>query len=254
MFAEVVYATSPGSRRPNEDLVIAGPSWIVVLDGATAADGVDGGCAHDVPWLVARLGGALSAGLSADSGTPLPALLEAAIVDTMAAHGGACDLADPDSPSATVALVRSGPERVEWLVLGDSPVILSRAGGGIEVIGDDRLERLPGGRPYSLELVRRTRNAPGGFWVAGARPEAAGQAVHGAADAREVAAAGVCTDGVTRLVEWYGWSWDDLAAALAGPGPEAVIRAVRDLEGARGPVRGKRHDDATAVWGRVRPR
>ncbi|MGW0203123.1 hypothetical protein [Nonomuraea sp. NPDC003201] len=30
MFAEVACASRPGSGRPNEDLVIAGPSWIVV--------------------------------------------------------------------------------------------------------------------------------------------------------------------------------------------------------------------------------
>ncbi|MGP4100823.1 hypothetical protein [Nonomuraea sp. KM90] len=36
---------------------------------------------------------------------------------------------------------------------------------------------------------------------------------------------------------------------LAGEGPAALIAAVRELEAERGPVRGKRHDDATAAWG-----
>jgi hypothetical protein len=72
-------------------------------------------------------------------------------------------------------------------------------------------------------------------------------------DARELRAVGACTDGVGRLVDWYGWSWDDLAAALEGQGPGAVIAAVRELESARGPVRGKRHDDATAAWARLGP-
>ncbi|MGN9844120.1 protein phosphatase 2C domain-containing protein [Nonomuraea sp. H19] len=251
MFTEITYATAPGSERPNEDLVIAGPSWIVVLDGATAAAGVDSGCAHDVPWLVARLGGALAGRLAVDRDTPLAGVLEAAIDATAAAHGQGCDLGNPDSPSSTVAMVRLGPERVEYLVLGDSPVVLSLAGGGVQVVDDDRLERLPGGRPYPPELVRRMRNAPGGFWVAAARPEAAGQSVTGAVDAREVRGVGVCTDGVARLVDWYGWSWADVVTTLDGAGPGAVIRAVRELEAARGPVRGKRHDDATAAWGRA---
>ncbi|MGP3918139.1 protein phosphatase 2C domain-containing protein [Nonomuraea sp. 10N515B] len=254
MFAEVTYATRPGSAdRPNEDLVIAGPSWIVVLDGATAAAGVDSGCVHDVPWLVARLGGALAARLAADGDTPLAGVLERAIEETVAAHGDGCDLGNPDSPSATVAMVRIGRGRVEYLVLGDSPVVLARAGGGVAVVADDRLERLPGGRPYTVELVRRMRNAPGGFWVAAARPEAAGQGVGGAVDVREVRGVGVCTDGVARLVDWYGWNWDDVVAMLDGEGPDAVIGAVRGLEEAHGPGRGKRHDDASVAWGRVRP-
>ncbi|MEV1000901.1 protein phosphatase 2C domain-containing protein [Nonomuraea sp. NPDC050202] len=250
MFAEITYATRPGSRRPNEDLVIAGPSWIVVLDGATAAAGVDSGCVHDVAWLVGRLGGALAARLAGGDGAPLADVLESAIEETGAAHSGACDLGNPDSPSATVAMVRAGG-RVEYLVLGDSAVVFSGPGGAARAVSDDRLERLPGGRPYSLELVRRMRNAPGGFWVAGARPEAARQSVTGEVDAGEVSGVGVFTDGVTRLCDWYGWSWEAVLALLAGRGPEAVIGAVRELEAARGPVRGKRHDDATAAWGRL---
>ncbi|MCK2219302.1 protein phosphatase 2C domain-containing protein [Actinomadura sp. ATCC 31491] len=254
MFAEVSCASAPGSAgRPNEDLVIAGPSWAVVLDGATAPAGVDSGCAHDVPWLVARLGGALAARLSAGprTGTPLTGVLEEAIAATMGAHGSGCDLGNPDSPSATVALARVAGGRLEYLVLGDSPVLLATAGGGVRVVADDRLERLPGGRPYSLELVRSLRNTPEGFWVAAARPEAARQAVTGSVPLRELRAAGLCTDGVTRLVDRYGWSWDTLAAELESRGPRAVIDEVRALEAGSGVVRGKLHDDATAVWARV---
>ncbi|TDD23012.1 protein phosphatase 2C domain-containing protein [Nonomuraea diastatica] len=248
MFTEVTYATSAGSRRRNEDLVIAGPSWIVVLDGATAAAGVDSGCAHDVPWLVARLGGALAVRLATGRGDTLAAILESSIEELAAAHGGGCDLGNPDSPSSTVAMARADRGRVDYLVLGDSPVVCSLADGGVLAVVDDRLERLPGGRPYSLELVRRMRNAPGGFWVAGARPEAARESVCG-----EVAAAGVAvlTDGVARLVDWYGWSWADVPAALAARGPAALVAAVRELESARGPVSGKPHDDATVAWGRL---
>ncbi|MFG1707325.1 protein phosphatase 2C domain-containing protein [Nonomuraea sp. M3C6] len=251
MFAEVTYASRAGSARPNEDLVVAGPSWIVVLDGATAAAGVDSGCVHDVAWLVGRLGGALASALAAECDGTLARILEAAIEETMAAHSGTCDLGNPDSPSSTVAMVRGGRNGVEYLVLGDSPVALSMVGGGVRVVSDERVEGLPGGRPYTVELVRRMRNAPGGFWVAGARPEAARHAVCGAVDVGEVRGAGVVTDGVARLVEWYGWSWGDVLAALETGGPGALIEAVRELEVSRGPVRGKRHDDATAAWLRV---
>ncbi|NBE96044.1 protein phosphatase 2C domain-containing protein [Nonomuraea sp. KC401] len=248
MFTEVAYATSAGSGRGNEDLVIAGPAWIVVLDGATAAAGVDSGCAHDVSWLVARLGGALAARLSTGrDDDPLADVLESAVEEVAEAHGGACDLGNPDSPSSTVAMVRTDGGRVDYLVLGDSPVVCSLPDGGVLTVVDDRLERLPGGRPYSLELVRRMRNAPGGFWVAGARPEAARESVCGTVAADGVA---VLTDGVARLVDWYGWSWAEFLAALAARGPAALIAAVRELESARGPVWGKAHDDATVAWAR----
>ncbi|MFC7586689.1 hypothetical protein ACFQYP_25335 [Nonomuraea antimicrobica] len=154
-------------------------------------------------------------------------------------------------------MVRSR-ERLEYLVLGDSPVVFSLVGGGTRVVCDDRLERLPGGRPYSLELVRRLRNAPGGFWVAGARPEAARESVTGEVDpdgagarGSAVRGVGVFTDGVGRLADWYGWSWADVLELLSGRGPGALIAAVRELETARGPVWGKTHDDATAAWGRL---
>ncbi|MEO3868162.1 protein phosphatase 2C domain-containing protein [Nonomuraea sp. B12E4] len=253
MFAEVAHASRAGSERPNEDLVIAGPSWAVVLDGATAAPGVDSGCAHEVAWLVGRLGGALAARLAAGHAGTLAGLLEQAIEEVCAAHRGTCDLRNPDSPSSTVAMVRGARGRVEYLVLGDSPVAFLRADGRVEVACDERLERLPGGRPYSVELVRRLRNAPGGFWVAGALPAAARQAVCGSVAARGVRGVGVFTDGVGRLVDWYGWSWGDVLAAVESEGPGAVLGAVRELEIARGPVRGKRHDDASAAWLRLEP-
>nr|WP_055502479.1 protein phosphatase 2C domain-containing protein [Nonomuraea pusilla] len=249
MFTRVSYAIRAGSAgRPCEDLAVAGPSWAVVIDGATAPPGPGGGCVHGVAWLAARLGGALAAGLSARPETGLAELLSDAVTAVTAAHGGACDLDDPDSPSATVCVVRLSGDRLHYLVLGDSPVAFLRRDGTAEVVADDRLERLPGGRPYPLELVRRLRNAPGGFWVAGNRPEAAGQALAGAVDARELAGVGLFTDGVARLADWYGWSWESVLTRLAGEGPEALIAAVRELERTRGPVWGKLHDDATALW------
>ncbi|NRQ37859.1 protein phosphatase 2C domain-containing protein [Nonomuraea sp. NN258] len=245
---KVSYASLAGSARPNEDLVVAGPTWAAVLDGATAAAGVDSGCAHDVPWLVSRLAAGLAQALLADPGLPLAGALEHAIRTAMTAHGGGCDLGNPDSPSSTAAIVRWAGDRVEYLVLGDSPVVLRHRDGRVTVAGDDRLDRLPGGRPYSLDLVRRSRNTAGGFWVASTAPGAAHEAVTGSVEAAGLAGAGLFTDGVGRLVDWYGWTWESVAGTVAAQGPESAIRAVRAAERAHGPVTGKPHDDATAVW------
>ncbi|MGI5271466.1 protein phosphatase 2C domain-containing protein [Nonomuraea sp. CA-218870] len=240
----VSYASAAAPGRANEDYVLAGPSWVVVLDGATPAPGVEPGCRHGVPWLVRALAAALAPGM--DGGEPLPEVLSAAIAATVKAHDGACDLGNPNSPSATVALARRRGDLLEYLVLCDSAVVLWRRDGRVTVVRDDRLDRLPGGRPYSLELVASLRNRPGGFWVASTCPEAAGQALAGAVPVAGLRGAALFTDGVTRLADWYGRTWESLAAGAAEP--ENLLAEVREQERARGVPHGKPHDDATAVW------
>jgi Protein phosphatase 2C len=237
------FATCAGGERPNEDYAVCGPDWAVVLDGATPLDDVDSGCRHDVPWLVRQLAAGITACLLSDQ-MPLPDVLAEAIRRTCDAHASSCDLSNPDSPSSTAAIVRARGGVLDYLVLGDSPVVLRR-GREIVPVQDDRADHLPGGRPYSAGLVRRWRNVPGGFWVASTSERAAHEAIAGSAS--DVTEAALLTDGVTRLVERYGAKWAELFNALEGPdGPAAVIRWVRDEERAAPPP-GKRHDDATAI-------
>ncbi|GGK72688.1 hypothetical protein Sme01_07820 [Sphaerisporangium melleum] len=248
----VVYSTAAapgGGGRRNEDFVIAGPDWVVVLDGATAAAGADSGCRHDVAWYVARLGTGLARGLAAGPETDLRDVLADAIREVTGCHGGSCDLDNPDSPSSTAAIVRRRGAAVDYLVLCDSPVVLRGRDGTVRVIHDDRTEHLPGGRPYSAALVRSMRNRQGGFWVAAARPEAAHQALTGSVAAADLDGALLVTDGVTRLVEWYGRTWEHLTATAATAGPVELIIQVRAAEREHGAPRGaKPHDDATAAW------
>ncbi|WP_049567807.1 protein phosphatase 2C domain-containing protein [Nonomuraea sp. SBT364] len=240
----VRYATAAAPGRANEDYVIAGPSWVALFDGATAPPGVRSGCVHDVRWLVRTLASGVAARV--DGGEPLADVLADAIAATMSRHAGTCDLANPDSPSATAALARLRGDRLDYLVLCDSAIGLAHPGGGVTVVRDERLDRLPGGRPYSVELVRSLRNRPGGFWVASTCPAAAGRALAGTVDAAGLEGVALFTDGVTRLADWYGRTWDELVAGARDP--EALIAEVRRRERALGPVRGKQHDDATAAW------
>jgi hypothetical protein len=242
-------ATMAGTAdRPNEDYGAAGPDWAMVLDGATHFEGVETGCIHDVPWLVGNLAAALVEQLILGPGN-LPEILACAIEVTCSAHVNTCDLTNPDSPSSTVALVRSVGNAIEYLVLGDSPVIL-RTGNGITAVVDDRVDHLqPGGRPYTRELVRSKRNASGGFWVASTNPQAAHEAISGIV--YDVTHVTLLTDGVTRLVEYYGYSWTDIFELLNRDGPSALIQRVREAEWASPPPAhgyGKQHDDATAVY------
>jgi hypothetical protein len=242
---------APDRRPPavNEDLVLTGPDFVVVLDGATApaaAAGIESGCRHTVAWLVAKLGGHLALPLIGRSEAPLPDLLADAIAALGADHATTCDLTNPDSPSSTVSMVRVTQQHVEHLVLADSPVVLRSPDHRTTLIADNRVELLP---EYTFAAVRRWRNQPGGFWVASTEPKAAYEAVTGTTDRADVELVAVLTDGASRYSERYGHSWDDLIELLDTQGPQALIDTVRryDTEAADGAFRGKRHDDATAV-------
>lgn len=248
----IAYETiaAPG-RLHNEDFVIAGPTWVAVLDGATAPAGGESGCIHDVPWLVTQLGAALGRELSTRPDIDLADILAGAIRAVMVAHEDTCDLTNVDSPSSTVAVIRRRGELLDYLVLCDSPIVLQHTDGTLTVVDDDRTDHLPGGRPYSRELVRSLRNRAGGFWVASTVPEAAYEALTGSVELDTVSGALLATDGVTRLVEWYGHSWETVVATAASAGPGELIARVRQAERERPeatPSFAKAHDDATASW------
>lgn len=99
---------APDRRPPavNEDLVLTGPDFVVVLDGASAPPGVDSGCRHTVAWLVSQLATELAPPLLSHSSAPLTDLLTDAIAAVRATHAGTCDVTNPDSPSSTVSMLR----------------------------------------------------------------------------------------------------------------------------------------------------
>jgi len=55
------------------------------------------------------------------------------------------------------------------------------------------------------------------------------------------------TDGVTRLIDWYGYDWPAIFSVLTSEGPSGLIARVRSAEWTSPPSYGKPHDDATAV-------
>ena len=230
----------------NEDLVLTGPDFAVVLDGATAGKGIDSGCRHSVAWLVGRLARELAVPLLSQSSTPLPDLLADAITAVCAVHAGTCDLSNPDSPSSTVAMFRARPDQVEYLVLADSPLAVRSPDGAITVHSDNRVDLLP---EYSFEAVRRHRNQPGGFWAASTEPKAAHEALTGTTDRADVELIAVLSDGAARYAERYRHSWEDLIDVLTTEGPATLVDRVWAYDEVAHPdsFRGKRYDDASAV-------
>ena len=247
---QILYASEPTPGRVNEDFVITGPSWAVLLDGASAPAGVDSGCIHDVPWFVHHLGTELAGRLTLSPQEPLDDALAGAITETGRLHEHTCDLSNPDSPSATVVAVRERNGRLDYLTLADSPLVVD-AEGEVRAITDDRTAHL---RDYSQEGIRAARNSPDGFYVASALPEAAYKAIRGSLQAASVRRTALLSDGAARLVERFAVvDWRQLVDLLATQGPHELLRRTRDAERAetdseRASRRGKRHDDATAVF------
>ncbi|MBS2539109.1 protein phosphatase 2C domain-containing protein [Catenulispora sp. NF23] len=255
---EVSYVCQAASApRPNDDFVIATESFVIVLDGATAPVGVDSGCVHDVPWLVARLGANLAGLLLREPRAALVDVLRGGIAATMGEHADTCDLENPDSPSSTAVMLRCGAQTVDYIVLGDSAIVIERGVGAsasasasateLTVAHDNRTAHLP---DYSVGGVSRLRNTDEGFWIASNRPEAADKAIVGSIPIGDVTRAALMTDGITRLVERYGRTWLEVLERMDKYGPREVVADVRgeELATPSGSYRGKVHDDVTAVF------
>ncbi|MFF3942781.1 hypothetical protein [Streptomyces phaeofaciens] len=263
----VAMDTQPGGAAPNEDWVAGTPTLAVVLDGLSTA-GLDTGCRHGVPWYVAHLGGQLVAGLT-DPVSPLAAGLAGALERVAALHPE-CDLGNPGTPSATVAMLRQREGFLDHLVLADSPVVFE-GHQGFSVITDLRVDEVLPELRAEVEqhetdtadheealqrfvaAQRQTRNTPGGYWVAAAGPEAADHALVGSTPLGDVRAAAVVSDGASRLVTEYAMAtWHEVFTMLRTGGPRELIDTVRRTEamdptGRRWP-RYKSGDDASVIF------
>ncbi|MBE3008361.1 protein phosphatase 2C domain-containing protein [Microbispora sp. NEAU-D428] len=266
----VAFASQPAHPdRPNEDFIGATADAVVLLDGASIPPGVTSTCSHSVRWYSHTLGSTLLAEMTQSAG-PLPELLAQGIKRVTSLHDFTCDLTHGGSPSATVIMLRHTADHLDWLVLGDSTLILDTGTPEPMVICDDRLEQvaaphrvrldsLPVGTPEHAEARReyvetlgQYRNRDGGFWVASTDPLAADQALTGTIPTGQVHAAALVTDGATDAVSRYRLiTWRQLLNVLTQDGPTGLIGRVREAErsdphGERWP-RSKTHDDATAA-------
>lgn len=274
----MIKATRPGrDDKPNEDFVTAehsnGVACAVLLDGAGGPSELPTGCRHGTSWYVQHLGEATRAQMLADPGMDLQTILAAGIERVSQSHAATCDITDPGTPSATIIMMRVADGDLEWLVLGDSSLIIERAGGQIDVHTDRRIDSvaadlkaamdgLPTGTPEHqaarLEFVtsqRNARNREEGYWIASTSPAAASHAYVGRAPAAEVTRVALISDGVARFVEFGLGGWRDLLDQLDKPaGPDAVFDTIRsaELTDPAGKVwpRAKRHDDVAVVFHR----
>ncbi|MDH6120161.1 protein phosphatase 2C domain-containing protein [Kitasatospora sp. GAS204B] len=257
--------------RENEDFAAATPEALVLLDGSSSPEGMESGCRHGTAWYARRLGVHLLARLTDRSDRSITECLADAIVETAALHGGRCDLAHPGTPAAMVVAARLHGPSLEYLVLGDSLLVLEPKSGPPRVIGDN--QPFPAGESLRRSLVeaehgsaeraalhlryalavRAVRNTGRGPWIAAASPKAVAHAETGFVRLDSLRALAAVTDGAARYAERFALGdWSEALRLLADAGPAALIDRVREVEAAdprceRLP-RGKAQDDASALY------
>ncbi|WP_142265172.1 protein phosphatase 2C domain-containing protein [Streptomyces sp. SLBN-115] len=255
--------------RENEDFAAAAPDAAVLLDGAGVA-GAETGCKHGVAWFSATLGGLLLSTITAQPARPLADCLADTITTIRSLHEDSCDLTHRASPTSTVVAVRVGAKALEYLVLGDSSLLLADTAGEVVAVTDRRLDEvsnglrgpvdaLPTGSPghaVALAAYRDAltglRNRPEGFWIAGPEARAAGHSLTGAVPLESLTSVTLLSDGAARLVERFELiTWQETLTMLSSSGPDELICQVREAEtgdpdGRRWP-RGKTRDDATVL-------
>jgi len=251
--------------RPNEDFALASRSVAVVVDGLTAR--TDTGCIHGVAWFAEQLGrSVLRFGLLSPTDS-----LRSAIIHTAAQHADTCDLADPATPCAAIAIVQAGnADRLHYLVLGDVSVVLA-GDSGMRVVSDQRINGTaqaqraeadrfpPGSEAKTAALIRMkrveiaARNTPDGYWIAGTDPAAAEHAVTGDLSLSDLTRVALLSDGATRAVDPFRLlDWTGVLDLMGRGGPSELIARVRAAEQSTDSMarwaRNKVSDDATAIY------
>ncbi|MFD9096425.1 integrase [Streptomyces collinus] len=263
-------ATLPADlERENEDFAASATGAAVLLDGA-GVGGVETGCTHGVAWFSGTLGALLLRNITVRPSRTLPECLADAIRVVRSLHEDSCDLAYRASPTSTVVAARASGGALEYLVLGDSSLLLADGDGATTVVTDRRLDEvgkrlrgpvdaLPTGSPeHSAALAEYRdaltglRNRPDGFWIAGPDPRAAEHALTGTAPLDSLASVTLMSDGATRLVDRFQLAdWQEVLVVLNSAGPDELIGRVREAEGddpyGRRWPRGKACDDATVL-------
>lgn len=265
----------------SEDLVKTAGSAAWLLDGAGAHDDPQACKRHDASWFVQQLSHALAAELGEAPARHLHATLAGAIARVDSLHERLCPhVLQGHGPAATAVIVRRRSQTLDYLVLGDSALLVQTGDGQVHHHSDKRLSTVDPRLRESIHLALRSgcgydstghherirrlratersmRNRQGGFWIAADDPRAALHSLAGSytLTGRTDGASRIAliSDGLARAVthlQCYS-GWRELLEDLFGSGIAACVTRVRDAEradpdGSRHP-RSKPADDAAAI-------
>jgi hypothetical protein len=243
-----------------EDFVGATDAAAWLFDGATAGDDPAACRDHDAAWFVNQLSCELTNGLSTQPQDDLRRVLAAAIARLASAHQAICPHAQTGhGPSATAVIVRRRPQALDYLVLGDSALLVETRDGRVNYFSDPRLatvdrstrqeirKALENGCGYESPAhhdrlrrlraaERRLRNRDNGFWIASDDSQAAHHSITGSysLDGGHIGASRVAltSDGLARAVTHLGvhQDWRELLQALFHEGIPACVARVRQAE------------------------
>jgi hypothetical protein len=277
---ELCNVAAPGKAQ-SEDLVQTTDSAAWLFDGASAHDDADACSDHDASWFVCQLSQALASELSRPPDRALRDVLATAIGHVSTLHTQLCpQVRTGHGPSATAVIVRRRKDALEYLVLGDSTLLVQTGDGDVHHHSDKRLstiapdlrdtihQALHDGCGYNhaahrdrlrtLHAAERAmRNRDDGYWIASDDPRAATHSLTGhynltgtAAGARRIV---LLSDGIERAVthlHLYSNS-HELLDSLFDPGTLATTTRIR--HGERADPHGSQHprtapsDDAAAI-------
>jgi serine/threonine protein phosphatase PrpC len=262
-----VDAATLAGGSSNQDAYAVLEHALVVLDGAStyppSTPGRDGG------WYARTLLDVLCDRLPGFD-SALACILTGAIAQIRDDHQ-----LHPGGPSSTVLVTRINDETLDFLVLGDSTLVIQHPDDTCTALTDDRLahvavaerqaylQRLRDGGGYDSQHThlladvqaaqRLARNHPDGYWIAECDPEAARHGISRTLPIDQVKALLLLTDGAASGVTTYGVpnTWPELVRQVVLARPGQVLDDLHQLEetdpaGQRWP-RAKPHDDKTAI-------
>jgi hypothetical protein len=273
-----VEAIHDAGGRVNEDIVHVGDSIAWVIDGATGLQKVrlfEQG-ESDAAFFVRLFNEDLQRRV--DEQSSLADLIEATL--SSVSEGLFAKLQSVENqgiqlPTASIAMMRSSKNRLDFFLLGDCRIIAHQPKGFLLDLCDGRhksfdeaalrcmREYLKNGRTFEesraaaqnlLVANRNLSNQPGGYWVLGNTPEAARHGIvvsveNPPQDLRLL----LMTDGFSSVLD-YGLfpSPQDLFRFVEENGLVAALKLLRATEDAdqecRRYARFKRQDDATAIY------
>jgi Protein phosphatase 2C len=254
-----VSASAPAiGRAENEDLAgTVGGHTAWVLDGADDPFADKEKCTHGAGWYVRTLHQALAQSLTGYQRS-LSILLQRAIQYTREVHESECLNPSHRKPSAAVAIIRCRPASIDYLVLGDTSILLESSNSVLritdqrmhQVASDVRhaiIDRLEQGHGYDdpqrpgllRELVKReqrARNKAAGYSIAAYDPMAAFDSISKSlslnSSPSRIHRAALLSDGAERAVSTFGLcpDWKDFMNVVSTEGPAACIRRIQDAE------------------------